>query len=101
MEKIAFFDAKPYDRESFDRENGGRYEIRYLESRLNRDSAGLAAGCSVACAFVNGENTAFEAERPLLAEEVVPDAVLDRFHVHIRCSSGVFSKRKSAVDRFK
>ena len=31
---IAFFDTKPYDRESFDRANAGRYDIRYFETRL-------------------------------------------------------------------
>ena len=30
MKKIAFFDTKSYDRESFDRENNGRYDIRYF-----------------------------------------------------------------------
>ena len=34
MKKIAFFDTKPYDRESFDKLNGGRYEIKYFETRL-------------------------------------------------------------------
>ena len=34
MKKIAFFDTKPYDKESFDRLNNGRYEIRYFETRL-------------------------------------------------------------------
>jgi len=28
IKKIAFFDTKPYDRESFDRLNNGRYEMR-------------------------------------------------------------------------
>ena len=36
MKKIAFFDTKPYDRESFDRLNNGRYEIKYFETRLRR-----------------------------------------------------------------
>lgn len=34
MKKLAFFDTKPYDRESFDRLNAGRYDIRYFETRL-------------------------------------------------------------------
>ena len=34
MKKIAFFDTKSYDRESFDRENNGPYDIRYFETRL-------------------------------------------------------------------
>ena len=34
MKKIAFFDTKPYAKESFDRLNNGRYEIMYFETRL-------------------------------------------------------------------
>lgn len=55
MEKIAFFDTKPYDRESFDRFNGGRYEIRYFETRLTAAALPLAEGCYAVCAFVNAE----------------------------------------------
>lgn len=52
MEKIAFFDAKPYDREWFDKINR-KYEIIYYESRLRPESARLAEGCKAVCAFVN------------------------------------------------
>lgn len=52
MEKIAFFDAKPYDKEWFDKINKD-YEIHYFESRLRPESAGLAEGCRAVCAFVN------------------------------------------------
>lgn len=52
MEKIAFFDVKPYDREWFDRINK-KYEIIYYESRLRPESARLADGCKAVCAFVN------------------------------------------------
>lgn len=52
MEKIAFFDAKPYDREWFDKINK-KYEIIYYESRLRPESARLAEGCKAVCAFVN------------------------------------------------
>ena len=55
MKKIAFFDTKPYDRESFDRLNGGRYEIKYFETRLTSAALPLAEGCDAACAFVNAE----------------------------------------------
>ena len=40
MKKIAFFDTKPYDKESFDRLNNGRYEIRYFETRLTAAARG-------------------------------------------------------------
>lgn len=53
MEKIAFFDAKPYDREWFDKINSNKYEIHYYESRLRPESARLAEGCTAVCAFVN------------------------------------------------
>ena len=52
---IAFFDTKPYDRESFDRLNDGRYDIRYFETRLTAAALPLADGCDAACAFVNAE----------------------------------------------
>ena len=55
MKKIAFFDTKPYDKESFDRLNNGRYEIRYFETRLTLAALPLADGCDAACAFVNAE----------------------------------------------
>ena len=53
MKKIAFFDAKSYDKDSFDRLNQGRYEIRYFETRLSSAALPLAEGCEAACAFVN------------------------------------------------
>ena len=55
MKKIAFFDTKPYDRETFDRFNNGRYDIRYFETRLTEAALPLANGCDAVCAFVNAE----------------------------------------------
>lgn len=52
MEKIAFFDTKPYDKESFDRFNKS-YDIHYFEDKLNAETAALSAGCRAVCAFVN------------------------------------------------
>ena len=40
MEKIAFFDSKPYDRTWFDKLNKD-FEIQYFESRLRPESVGL------------------------------------------------------------
>ncbi len=54
MDKIAFFDAKPYDREWFDKINTD-FEIRYFEGRLRPENAKLAEGCRAVCAFVNDE----------------------------------------------
>lgn len=54
MKTIAFYDAKPYDRESFDRANR-HYSIRYEDCRLTAQTAPLAVGCKAVCAFVNDE----------------------------------------------
>ena len=53
-EKIAFFDAKPYDKIWFDKLNQ-HYDIRYLESKCTPDTAQLARGCRAVCAFVNDD----------------------------------------------
>ncbi len=52
--KLAFFDAKLYDKPSFDKyaeQNGIR--IKYFETKLNEDTAELAHGCEAVCVFVN------------------------------------------------
>ena len=51
--KIAFFDAKEYDKSSFDRINNGRYDITYFDVLLNKDTVVLAKGFDAVCAFVN------------------------------------------------
>ncbi|MBO4933211.1 MAG: 2-hydroxyacid dehydrogenase [Clostridia bacterium] len=51
---LAFFDAKPYDKPSFDAfaaENG--ITIKYFETKLNEDTAELAHGFDAVCVFVN------------------------------------------------
>ena len=52
--KIAFFDAKSYDKVSFDRyaAEGGAF-IKYFEAKLNEDTVYLAAGYNAVCVFVN------------------------------------------------
>ncbi len=52
---IAFFDAKPYDRDSFDtvNEEAFQFDIRYFETHLKPDTTALAQECSTVCAFVN------------------------------------------------
>lgn len=54
MKKIAFFDAKPYDKTYFTPlgEQHG-YQLKYFENKLNEDTAGLAAGYDGVIAFVN------------------------------------------------
>lgn len=76
MKSIAFFDAKSYDRVSFDQVND-RYRIRYFESRLTSQTAKLASGCDAVCAFVNDE----------IDRETID--ILDQADVHIlamRCA---------------
>lgn len=52
--KIAFFDAKSYDKPGFDRYAAGTdLEIKYFETRLNEDTVSLAAGFDGVCVFVN------------------------------------------------
>ena len=52
--KVAFFDTKPYDRESFKRESGDElFDITYYKARLSVDNVRLADGYDVVCAFVN------------------------------------------------
>lgn len=54
MIKIAFFDTKEYDKDLFDEYNKNYgYEITYLESKLNSETAPLARGYDVVCIFVN------------------------------------------------
>lgn len=68
--KVAFYDAKSYDREFFDACLGtmshgeygdsvgyavGNTDIKYYETRLSPDTASLAAGCDAVCVFVNDD----------------------------------------------
>ena len=76
--KIAFFDAKPYDKPSFDK-YGEMHGIvfKYFETKLTEDTAELAKGFDGVCVFVN---------------DVVNAAVIDRLcemHVQVvalRCA---------------
>ena len=54
--KIAFFDAKSYDKPSFDSytaEEG--IEIKYFDTKLNEDTVYLANGYDAVCVFVNDD----------------------------------------------
>jgi len=52
--KIAFFDAKPYDKPSFEKygEEFG-VEFKFFETKLNEDTVDLAQGYDGVCVFVN------------------------------------------------
>ena len=52
--KIAFFDAKNYDKPSFDKYGSeAGIKFKYYETKLNEDTASLAEGCDGVCVFVN------------------------------------------------
>ena len=54
MIRIAFYDTKEYDRSSFE-QYGSLHDMqfKFLETKLNEDTAELARGCDVVCVFVN------------------------------------------------
>ena len=54
--KIAFFSAKTYDREFFDRYNT-THEIIYFDASLNEQTVNLVKGCKAICVFVNDRIT--------------------------------------------
>ncbi|OHD15152.1 MAG: hydroxyacid dehydrogenase [Spirochaetes bacterium GWD1_27_9] len=55
---IAFFDAKPYDINSFDSTNKNfGYKFKYFEEHLNEDTVNLTKGFDIVCAFVNDSIT--------------------------------------------
>ncbi len=52
--RIAFFDTKPYDEDSFRRENRDfGFDITFFNMKLHRDTAVLARDYDVVCVFVN------------------------------------------------
>ncbi len=54
MIRVAFFDAKAYDRPSFELYGGPKdVRFKYLETKLNEDTVELAKGCQAVCVFVN------------------------------------------------
>ena len=54
--KIAFYDTKSYDIPAFEKECAAHdVEIRFFDSKLNRDTARLAEGFDAVCVFVNDD----------------------------------------------
>lgn len=53
MIKIAMFDSKQYDIESFDSLKNESVKIKYFETKLTEDTAYLAKGYDAVCVFVN------------------------------------------------
>ena len=62
--RLTLFSSKPYDRDSFVAANhASDLELHFLEARLDLDTAALAAGSEVVCAFVNDDLSAPVLER--------------------------------------
>ena len=54
--RIAFFDAKDYDKNSFIRSNTeDKFEINYFDTRLTEDTCRLAEGSDAVCVFVKDD----------------------------------------------
>ena len=54
--RIAFFDAKSYDRETFDKVNQNFcFDIQYYKERLSMNTVSLTQGADAVCIFVNAE----------------------------------------------
>lgn len=52
--KLAFFDTKPHDVESFQKPlSDAGIDVKYFDTHLNRDTAWLAYGYDAVCIFVN------------------------------------------------
>ncbi len=89
--KVAFFDAKQYDKPSFDRfAEQNSIKIKYFETKLNEDTVNLAGGFDAVCVFVN---------------DTVNSAVIDRLcelgvkTVALRCAGFNNVDMKYACDR--
>ena len=77
MIKVAFYDTKEYDRASFEKLGNEEISYKFLDTKLNIDTADLAAGCDAVCVFVN---------------DAVDGAVIDRLYalgikmIALRCA---------------
>ena len=56
--KVAFFDTKPYDRESFERQNQTfGFKLKFFPSHLTEETVALCQGYDAVCVFVNDRVT--------------------------------------------
>ena len=54
--RIAFFDAKDYDIDSFEKANAKEdFDIKFFETKLSEDTVNLASGFDAVCVFVNDD----------------------------------------------
>jgi D-lactate dehydrogenase len=62
--RICLFSSKPYDHQSFlAAHRPSHWHLQFHETRLTLDSAALADGCEVVCAFINDDLSAPVLER--------------------------------------
>lgn len=91
--KIAFFDTKPYDKESFNEINKSHnFDITYFRYHLTPDNIVLAQGFDVVVVFVN---------------DIINDAMMDRLRefgvrlIALRCSGYNNIDLKAALGKIK
>ncbi len=61
---IAFFDAKPYDEQYFERKNANYgFSLKFFKERLTIDTVPMVAGHEIVCVFVNDAVTGDVVER--------------------------------------
>jgi len=91
--KIAFFDAKPYDRDIFNEVNSDfGYDIKYFRFNLTADNAILSECADVVCVFVN---------------DMISAEVIDKLHeckvklIALRCSGYNNVDLKAAANKIQ
>ncbi len=91
--KVAFFDTKPYDKESFNEINKSfNYDITYFRYHLTPDNIVLAQGFDVVVVFVN---------------DIISDAMMDKLAdygvklIALRCSGYNNIDLKAALGKIK
>ncbi len=91
--KIAFFDAKKYDKEFFDEANKEfGFTIKYFSERLSVDTVIMASGYDVVCAFVNDE----------INEDVILKLEEQNIrHIAMRCSGYNNIDMKTALNKIR
>lgn len=89
MKKVIMFDSKAYDKKWFEKCNNNRYEIHYLESKLNEDTIRLAQGADAICAFVNDDlNCSVVSQIEEMGIGIVAMRCAGYSNVDYKCGSG-------------
>lgn len=92
MIKIAMFDSKQYDIDEFEKYRADDIKIKYFESKLTEDSAGLAAGYDAVIVFVN---------------DIINESVIDKLYkggvklIALRCAGFNNVDLKAAEGKLK